>query len=107
MDGTTTAGRTVQVRRYRIVRDELEPFVAWWRERLVPARLAHGFQVDFAYAIPENDEFLWAVSVPGDAEDFRRIDEAYAISPERAAAFEDVPQRIDTATITLATPVAP
>jgi hypothetical protein len=98
-------GRTVQLRRYRIVAGELEAFLAWWRERLVPARAAHGFTVEFAYTIPETDEFVWAVSVAGDREAFRRIDEGYAASPERAAAFDGVPQRIDTATVTLVTPL--
>ena len=106
MVGTDDGGRTVQLRRYRIVSGELPAFIDWWRERIVPARTVHGFQVEFAYAIPENDEFVWAVSVAGDREAFRAVDERYAASEERRAAFDGVPQRIDTATLTIAERIA-
>jgi hypothetical protein len=106
MAGTDDDGRTVQLRRYRIVSGELPAFVDWWRERVVPARTVHGFRVEFAYAIPENDEFVWAVSVEGDREAFRAVDERYAASEERRAAFDGVPKRIGTATITLADRIA-
>jgi|tagenome__1003787_1003787.scaffolds.fasta_scaffold20874106_3 hypothetical protein len=99
-------GRTVQLRRYRIVGGELPAFVDWWRERVVPAREAHGFRVEFAFAVPENDEFVWAVSVEGDLDAFRAIDERYSSSEERRAAFAGVPQRIETATITIADRIA-
>ena len=102
MSDAGTEGRTVQLRRYRIVVGELPAFLDWWRERIVPAREAHGFRVEFAYAVPENDEFVWAVSVEGDREAFRAVDERYASSEERRKAFEGVPQRIDTATIAIA-----
>jgi hypothetical protein len=102
MAETVDTGRTVQLRRYRIVPGELPAFVDWWRELIVPARELHGFQVDFAFAVPENDEFVWAVSVPGDREAFRAVDERYAASEERRRAFEGQPQRIDTATIAIA-----
>lgn len=102
---TEDEGRTIQLRRYRIVAGELDAFVAWWRDLVVPARTAHGFSVEFAYAVPETNEFVWAVSVAGDREAFRAIDERYASSPERAAAFAGQPQRIDTATLTLVEPV--
>lgn len=98
VDGT----RTVQLRRYRIVPGELPAFIDWWRERIVPARELHGFQVEFAFAVPENDEFVWAVSVAGDRDAFRAVDERYAASDERRKAFEGQPKRIDTATIAIA-----
>ena len=102
MGRTADDGRTVQLRRYRIVPGELPAFIDWWRELIVPAREQHGFRVEFAYAVPENDEFVWAVSVEGDREAFRTIDERYAASEERRQAFEGQPQRIDTATIAIA-----
>lgn len=98
--------RTVQLRRYSLKPGQLPDFVAWFTERLVPARLAHGFMVEFAYAVPESDEFVWAVAVAGDADKFRAVDERYTASPERAAAFEGVPDRVETAALVFVQPVA-
>lgn len=84
-------GRTIQLRRYRFEPGDLGPFATWWRERLVPVRESFGFAVEFAYAIEESAEFVWAVSVPGDANEFRRVEAAYQASPARAAAFQPAP----------------
>lgn len=97
--------RTIQLRRYRVRPGAMADFTAWFRERLVPAREAHGFRVEFAYAVPETDEFVWAVSVAGDADAFRTVDERYAASPERAAAFDGVPPRVESMELALVTPV--
>ena len=37
---------------------------------------------------------MWAVSTPGDAAAFNRVEDAYVASPERAAAFAGQPDRI-------------
>ena len=96
--------RTVQLRRYRIVAGELDAFVAWWRSRLLPARVAYGFTLESAYVVPETDEFVWAVSAEGDGAAFGRLDAAWAASPERAAAFEGVPQRVASMDLRIAVP---
>ena len=96
--------RTVQLRRYRIVEGELPAFVDWWRDRLLPARQAFGFALESALVVAETDEFVWAVSVPGDAAAFARLDAAWTSSPERAAAFEGVPQRVASMDLRIATP---
>ena len=88
--------RTVQLRRYRVVPGQLPDFVAWFTDRLIPARQAHGFVVQFAYAVPETDEFVWAVAVDGDEQQFAAVDERYTASPERTAAFEGVPARVES-----------
>lgn len=98
--------RTVQLRRYRLMPGQLPDFVAWFTERVVPVRLAYGFTVEFAYALPESDEFVWAVAVAGDVEGFRAVEARYSASPERAAAFEGVPDRVESAVVTLVQPVA-
>ena len=98
------ADRTVQLRRYTIVEGELAAFSAWWRERLLPARQAFGFTLEFALAVPETDEFLWAVSAEGDAEAFARLDTAWAESPERRLVFEGVPQRVASMDLRIAQP---
>ncbi|GGA68528.1 hypothetical protein GCM10011490_18760 [Pseudoclavibacter endophyticus] len=76
-----------------MVKPELfDEFVEWFTTRLTPVREAAGFTVAFAAANRERSEFVWAVSVDGDRDRFDAIDAAYAASPERAAAFEGVPQ---------------
>ena len=92
--------KTIQLRRYVLVDGTYDDFVAWANDSLVPARKATGFAVEFAYGIRETNEFVWAVSTPGDADAFGRIEEAYLASPERAAAFEGQPDRITGKVIT-------
>lgn len=96
--------RTVQLRRYRVGAGEMAAFVEWWRSRLLPAREAFGFRLEFAVTVPETDEFVWAVSADGDAEAFARIDTAWMESPERALAFEGVPQRVSSSDVRIAAP---
>jgi hypothetical protein len=97
-------GRTVQLRRYRIVDGEMAAFVDWWRARLLPARVAFGFALESALVVPETDEFVWSVSVAGDEAAFARLDAAWAASPERVAAFEGVPQRVASMDLRIAVP---
>ena len=97
--------RTVQLRRYQILPGELPDFTTWFADRVLPARRAHGFAVEFAYALPESNEFVWAVSVAGDADEFRAVEDRYTASPERAAAFEGVPKRVESTVLTLVQPV--
>ena len=54
--------------------------------------------------MPETDEFVWSVSVDGDAEAFARLDAAWTASPERAAAFDGVPQRVASMDLRIAVP---
>jgi hypothetical protein len=96
--------RTVQLRRYRIVEGELPAFVEWWRTRLLPARQAFGFVLEFSLVVPETDEFVWAVSVEGDEAAFTALDAAWTSSPERVVAFEGVPQRVAAMDLKIAVP---
>lgn len=86
--------KTVQLRRYQIVPGEYEAFIDWFVSTMPAVRRATGFDVEFAYGVPEADEFVWAVSVAGDRAEFERVEAAYLVSPERAAAFDGVPDRI-------------
>lgn len=86
--------RTIQLRRYELVDGVMDDFLAWFPEWIVPARAAHGFRIEFAYADREVNEFVWAVSTPGDAEAFAAIEERYLVSPERDAAFAGQPKRV-------------
>src|ERR1700712_3779693 len=96
-DGT----KTVQLRRYQIIEGELDAFLPWWQSRLMTARTAFGYTLEFAYAIPETSEFVWAVSVAGDSASLERLDAAWMASDERKAAFDGVPVRASAQNITL------
>ena len=57
-------------------------------------RPAAGFTIDFAYGLPETNEFIWAVSAEGDEEAFLAREREYMASDARAEVFVDVPQRV-------------
>ncbi|GAA1750238.1 hypothetical protein [Agromyces humatus] len=86
--------KTIQLRRYILVDGTYDEFVAWWREAVVEVRTGAGFAIEFAYGIRESNEFVWAVSTPGDRDEFLVLEAAYMASDARAAAFDGVPQRI-------------
>lgn len=98
----TGSGRTVQLRRYHLEPGESDAFVAWWREVLVPIRVACGFRIEFGYLLAGTDEFLWAVSVAGTREAFERVEAAYVDSPERAGVFANLKERVRTRTVNFA-----
>ncbi|PPF19636.1 NIPSNAP family protein [Rathayibacter sp. AY1A7] len=87
--------RTIQLRRYELMDGVMDDFLAWFPERIVPAREAHGFRIEFAYADREVNEFVWAVSTAGDADAFAEVERAYLASPERDAAFASEPKRVE------------
>jgi hypothetical protein len=82
--------RTVQLRRYQILPDEMDAFVEWWPS-ILPAREQYGFEVIFAFVDESSNQFIWAVSHDGD---FDEAEKVYVASPERAAAFAGVPGRV-------------
>lgn len=98
--------RTVQLRRYAVAEGELDAFATWWAETMPSLRVRAGFTVEFAYAIAERSEFVWAVSVPGDRARFEQVEQSYLASPERAAAFRDLPERVERQTISFADEVS-
>ena len=87
--------RTIQLRRYTLVDGEYDAFVAWFDRWMPSVRPAAGFAIDFAYGLPETNEFVWARRVPRvDREAFLALEEAYMVSDARAEAFAGVPQRV-------------
>ena len=95
--------KTIQLRRYTLVEGEYDAFVAWWTEWMPQVRPAAGFDIEFGYGLRETNEFVWAVSAPGDEEAFLAREKAYLASDARAAAFEGVPQRVAEYNIRLVT----
>jgi len=91
--------KTIQLRRYTLVEGEYDAFLDWWREWMPRVRPARGFAIEFAYGVPETNEFVWAVSAPGDRDAFRALEEEYLVSPERTEAFAGQPQRITASVV--------
>lgn len=83
--------KTVQIRRYVLIDEHFEPFLEWWQRELPKLRTEAGFAIEFAYAITETREFVWAVSTEGDVDNFERIADAYMASDARAKTFADTP----------------
>ena len=100
------AQRTVQLRHYDLLPDTLDDFVAWFTADVLPLRIDYGYRVEFAYVDRANNAVTWAVSLPGDEAEFTRIDDEYKASPERAAVFDGVPNRIAKATLSFVEVVA-
>ena len=86
--------KTTQLRRYTLVDGEYDAFVEWWRGAMPAVRPPAGFTIEFAYGLRESNEFVWAVSTPGDREEFARFEAAYLASDARAEVFAGVPQRV-------------
>jgi len=87
--------KTVQLRRYEIKPGEFDDFLAWWSDNIPELRRRFGFTIEFAYEDRANNQFVWAVSVPGDETDFEATEKEYLASDERAKAFDGVPQRVE------------
>ncbi|WP_240659013.1 hypothetical protein [Microbacterium sp. CPCC 204701] len=86
--------KTIQLRRYTLVEGEYDAFVDWWQRWMPKVRPAAGFEIEFAYGLRETNEFVWAVSAPGDEAAFLDREKTYMASDARAEAFDGVPQRV-------------
>jgi hypothetical protein len=86
--------KTIQLRRYTLVDGTYDAFVEWWHGAMPAVRPPAGFTIEFAYGLRESNEFVWAVSAPGDRSAFLDLEQAYLSSDARAAVFEGVPQRV-------------
>jgi len=86
--------KTIQLRRYTLVDGEYDAFVEWWRGAMPAVRPPAGFTIEFAYGLRASNEFVWAVSAPGDRDEFTQLEATYLASDARAAVFAGVPQRV-------------
>lgn len=93
-----------QLRMYRIVEGKLEEFVRLWREGVAPLRTAHGFRIEGAWTIPDEDRFVWVITHDGPGS-FEEADTAYYASPERAALHPDPAKVIASSETHFMTPV--
>lgn len=94
----------MQLRRYQLVEGAMDGFLEWF-PTIQAARAQYGFKVEFLLADRENNQIVWAVSHPGD---FDAAFETFAASPERAAAFEGQPKRVEEMAVSMVEPfIAP
>ena len=75
-------GMDHQLRIYKVEDGRLDDFLTLWREHIVAARAAYGFEVVASYVNRDANEFAWIVRADGD---FAAADARYYESPERAA----------------------
>lgn len=94
--------RTVQLRRYSIIPGELNAFTEWWAATMPALREQAGFNVEFAFAVAERSEFVWAVSVDGPRDRFEQAERDWIASPQRAAAFVGLVERVERQIIAFA-----
>lgn len=73
-----------QLRIYRLREGAIDEFLALWREHVVPARRAHGFEVVGAWVDRAANEFAWVVRHTG-SEGLEAAERAYEAGPEKAA----------------------
>jgi hypothetical protein len=77
-----------QHRRYHVREGAMDEFVALWRDHIVPAREAHGFQVLGAWNDPEDGTFIWVVCHEA-PDGWEAADRQYYESPERRGVPRD------------------
>lgn len=95
-----------QLRIYRLKPGRMDGFLALWRDHVVPARRACGFEVVSAYVNREVDEFAWIVRHTG-ADGFVAGEERYYASAERAALPWDPREALDAVEVRMLDPYSP
>jgi hypothetical protein len=88
--------RTTNLRLYRALPGKLDEFVKGWQELIVPMRERHGFRVEYAWKLREQDVLAWVISLPGDAAHFSQAQEAYVNSPGREEINQNVRPLMDS-----------
>jgi hypothetical protein len=71
-----------QMRLYTINRDCLRQFAKEWKEKVLPLRIEHGFEIHRAWIIESSNQFAWIVSCEG-SEGWEAKERAYYASAER------------------------
>lgn len=95
-----------QLRIYTLHAERLEDFLTLWREHVVPARAACGFEVVSSFLNRERREFCWIVRHTGEG-DFAAGDARYYDSPERAALPWDPREAIAEIELRMLEPYSP
>jgi hypothetical protein len=95
----------VQVRTYKIKPGDMDEFVALWRDHIVPAREAHGYQVLGAWNDAGDGTFVWVVGHEA-PDGWDAAEKIYYASPERANVPRDPAEMMDGAETKVLTPLS-
>ena len=95
-----------QLRVYTIKPGKMEEWIRGWTEGVYPLRLKHGFRVDGAWVLHEEDKFVWILSYEG-PEDWETKNAKYYASADRTGLDPDPAQHIAKAEQWIVTPVLP
>jgi hypothetical protein len=79
---------TWQLREYTVKPGEMDAWIAEWREKIVPVRNKHGFEVLGAWTVDGSDQFIWIITHRG-PKSWQEADADYYASPERKAINPD------------------
>ena len=83
---------TIQLRMDKINRGSLQVFAKEWKEKVLPLRMKHGFQIHGAWTIEETNQFAWLISYEG-RESWETKESAYYSSINRKT-MEPNPARL-------------
>ena len=72
-----------QLRLYTINHDSLRQFAKEWKEKVLPLRIEHGFEIHRAWIIEQSNQFAWLISYRG-SESWEARERAYYASIERS-----------------------
>lgn len=82
---------TREFRRYAMIPELFDEFLAWYRAGVPAFRAKHGFTIEWCVVDREHLHFDWIVSHPGTEEDFRAAEQALETSPEWTAYLAQIP----------------
>src|SRR5262245_40807591 len=95
-----------QLRTYTIQEGKMDEFVKAWSEIIYPLRGKHGFRIDGAWVVREQNKFIWILSYNG-SEDWEVQNKKYHEAPERKAIQPDPARHILNIEVSFITDVMP
>jgi hypothetical protein len=76
-------GMPTQLHLYTINRDHLRQFSKEWKEKVLPLRIEHGFEIQRAWIIESSSQFAWIIIYEG-TEGWEAKERTYYASAERS-----------------------
>ena len=96
---------TKELRDYVVAEGTLEQFVDEWRRGVLPLRIAHGYQVEAAWTVPEERRFVWLLSLDVEPGEWEARNDAYYADPAREALDPDPARLIESQRRAIVEPV--
>jgi hypothetical protein len=96
--------RVSQLRIYTIQKGKMDEWIEGWRHGVVPLRRNHGFRIDGAWVVGDEDVFVWLMTYDG-PEEWKAKNDAYYASPERKSLNPDPARLIARTQEMFVTPV--